>query len=110
METNTSINYNFIKRFGIVPAMKCVCYRTFSDIQNLKSHQLICEAVKKKGTQCLICLRSYKTHGSLRGHLRYHHVPRPLVFICSFCGDIFTRPWSRSRHERKQHRDQLHVT
>ena len=60
--------------------------------------------VINKDTTCLICLKTYKTSGSLRCHLRYEHLPVTKRFTCKYCGDTFTRPWSCSRHERKQHK------
>ena len=60
---NTSINYQYV--------MECVCGKTFYGYSNLKTHQPICETLKEKGTQCITCLRTYKTLESLRGHLRY---------------------------------------
>ena len=60
--------------------------------------------ISAEDTKCVICLKTYKTIGSLRCHLRYEHLPVSKIFTCYYCGDVFTRPWSCRRHERKQHK------
>ena len=59
-------------------------------------------------SECVICRKKYKTIGSLRCHLRYEHLPIPRKYNCRYCGVPFTRPWSRKRHETKQHKTKLY--